>query len=188
MAETKVANPAPLGLLGFGLTTVLLNIHNAGLMELNVMILAMGLCYGGFAQIVAGIMEFRNKNLFGATVFTSYGFFWLSLCVIWVNPFGVAAADRQAMGWYLLMWGVFTLVMFIGSLKHNRVTQFIFLTLTLLFFLLTFGDFTGNETIIRIAGVVGIICGLSASYSAFAQVLNNEFGKTVLPLCELKSK
>ncbi|MCL2504461.1 MAG: acetate uptake transporter [Coriobacteriia bacterium] len=188
MAGTKVANPAPLGLLGFGLTTVLLNIHNAGLMEFNVMILAMGLCYGGTAQIIAGIMEFRNKNVFGATAFTSYGLFWLSLCTIWINPFGSAAANGQAMGWHLLMWGIFTLFMFIGSLKHNRVTQFVFFSLTLLFFLLACGDFIGSKTTITIAGIVGIVCGLSAAYSAFAQILNNEFGKTMLPLCELKDK
>ncbi len=181
--KAMVANPAPLGLLGFGMTTVLLNLHNAGLLPLSIVIVAMGFALGGAAQIVAGVMEFKAGNTFGATAFTAYGFFWWSLIVIWANPVGtVAAADKTSMGWYLLLWGVFTLFMFIGTLKHNRATQVVFGTLTLLFFLLAAGDFMGNEMISRVAGVVGIVCGLSAIYSSMAQVLNKEYGRNIMPL------
>jgi len=182
MNDTKVANPAPLGLLGFGMTTVLLNLHNTGLIPLSAVIVAMGFALGGAAQIVAGLMEFKNNNLFGATAFTAYGFFWWSLIFIWCNPFANAAADSVSMGWYLLVWGVFTLFMSIGTLKHNRATQVVFFSLTLLFFLLAIGDFTGVGAITTIAGFIGIFCGGSAMYASFAQVLNNEFGKTVMPL------
>lgn len=178
-----VANPSPLGLMGFGMTTVLLNIHNTGVFELNGMILAMGICYGGIAQIIAGVMEFRNKNLFGATAFTSYGLFWWSLVLIWFNPFkGIADANALSMGFYLLMWCIFTFFMFIGTFKHNRATQVVFGTLTLLFLLLALHNFTGVHSIGTIAGIIGIICGASAIYNAMGQVLNNEYGKTVFPL------
>jgi len=182
MSKDSIANPAPLGLLGFGMTTVLLNIHNVGLLPLSVVIIAMGFALGGAAQIIAGIMEFKKGNVFGATAFSAYGFFWWSLIFIWCNPFGNLAADAVSMGFYLLLWGIFTLFMFIGSLKHNRATQVIFLSLTILFFLLSIGDFSGIALVTTVAGVVGIICGSSAIYTSLAQVVNNEFGKTVLPL------
>ena len=182
MNEKKVANPAPLGLLGFGMTTVLLNLHNAGLIPLSAAIVAMGFALGGAAQIVAGIMEFKNNNLFGATAFTAYGFFWWSLIFIWCNPFANVPADPITMGYYLLLWGIFTLFMSVGALKHNRVTQIVFFSLTLLFFLLSLSDFTGSGALGTLAGVVGILCGLSAMYASLAQVVNNEHGKTVLPL------
>ena len=182
MSEIKIANPAPLGLLGFGMTTVLLNLHNAGVLPLSVVIIAMGFAIGGAAQIVAGVMEFKKNNLFGATAFVAYGFFWWSLIFIWCNPFGNTAADPQSMGFYLLLWGIFTLFMFIGSLKHNRATQVIFCTLTVLFFMLAFYDFSGISIVQTIAGVLGIFCGSSAIYASVAQILNNEYGKTVLPL------
>ena len=182
MDEAKIANPAPLGLLGFGMTTVLLNLHNAGVIPLSAVIVGMGFALGGAAQIIAGIMEFKKNNLFGATAFTAYGFFWWSLIIIWWNPTGSAAADTVSMGFYLLLWGIFTLAMSIGTLKHNRATQVVFFSLTVLFFLLSIGDFTEISAIITVAGVVGIFCGCSAIYTGLAQILNNEFGKTVLPL------
>ena len=115
------ANPAPLGLMGFGMTTVLLNLHNAGLIALSSMILAMGLCYGGLAQVIAGIMEWKKKNTFGTLAFTSYGLFWISLVVLLVLPkLGwAAAADQASMGAYLLLWGFFTFFMFFGTLRTN---------------------------------------------------------------------
>ena len=130
------ANPAPLGLLGFGMTTVLLNLHNAGFFELGSMILAMGIFYGGLAQIIAGIEEWKKNNTFGATAFTSYGAFWLTLVALLVLPkLGLAAApDATSMAAYLAMWGIFTLVMFIGALKANRALQLVFATLAILFF------------------------------------------------------
>ena len=180
---TKHANPAPLGLLGFGMTTVLLNLHNANLIPLSIMIVAMGIALGGLAQIIAGIRELCQGNTFAGTAFTAYGLFWWSLVIIWVNPFdGMAAASKTDMGYYLLMWGIFTAFMFIGTLKHNKATQVVFGSLTVLFILLALGDFTGNHTITIIAGFEGIFCGLSAIYSAMGQILNAEYGKEVMPL------
>lgn len=181
--QTSVANPAPLGLLGFGMTTILLNLHNANIIPLSIVILSMGLTVGGISQVVAGIMEFKKNNVFGATAFTAYGFFWLSLIVIWTNPTAeMAAADEKSMGFYLLLWGIFTAFMFIGTLKHSRVSQIVFLTLAILFFMLSIADFTGNASIKLAAGWVGIICGAFAVYNSVAQILNEEYGKVILPL------
>ena len=178
------ANPAPLGLMGFGMTTVLLNLHNAGFFALGSMILAMGIFYGGLAQIIAGIQEWKKNNTFGATAFTSYGFFWLTLVALLILPkMGLAdATSKGAMAAYLFMWGLFTAVMFVGTLKANRALQFVFGSLAILFFLLALGDATGNGTITTIAGYEGIICGFSAIYAALAQVLNEMYKRTVLPL------
>ena len=178
------ANPAPLGLLGFGMTTVLLNLHNAGFFAMGSMILAMGIFYGGLAQIIAGIEEWKKNNTFGATAFTSYGLFWMTLVALLVLPkMGLAdASDKTAMAAYLAMWGVFTAIMFIGTLKANRALQFVFASLAILFFLLALGDITGNGTITVIAGYEGIICGFSAVYAGLAQVLNEMYKRTVAPL------
>ncbi len=181
--NTKVANPGPLGLLGFGMTTVLLNLHNSGMLPLSIVIVAMGIALGGLAQILAGIREMRQGNTFAGTAFTAYGLFWWSLVIIWVNPFpGIEAADKTSLAFYLLLWGIFTLFMFIGTLKHNKATQVVFGSLAVLFFLLSIGDFTGNHTITTIAGFEGIFCGLSAIYSAMGQIINAEFGKEIFPL------
>ena len=178
------ANPAPLGLLGFGMTTVLLNFHNAGFIAMSSMILAMGLFYGGLAQIIAGLLEWKKNNTFGMTAFISYGFFWLSLVAIWVLPkIGWAeATDKSAMGIYLAMWGLFTLFMFIATLKHGRVLRAVFGTLVLLFALLAIGDLSGNQAIIRLAGFEGMVCGFLAIYLAAAQILNETYKKIVLPV------
>ncbi|MFC2124878.1 acetate uptake transporter [Bacteroidota bacterium] len=182
--DDVTANPAPLGLMGFGMTTVLLNLHNAGIFELGSMILAMGIFYGGLAQVFAGVMEWKKGNTFGTTAFTSYGLFWLSLVALVVMPkMGlVAAPENMAMVAYLSMWGIFTGVLFIGTLKLNRSLQFVFASLTILFFLLALGNFTNSITIKHIAGYEGIICGFSAIYAALAQVLNEVYGKTILPI------
>ena len=183
LSEKKNANPGPLGLLGFGMTTILLNLHNAGFIELSIVIVAMGLASGGAAQVVAGIAELRIGNTFGGTAFTAYGCFWWSLCLIWINPFQpINPADPVSMGFYLLLWGIFTLFMFFGTLSHNRITQTVFLSLTILFFLLAIGDFSGNHVITVLAGYVGIICGSAAMYSAVAQIVNGESGKAIFPL------
>ena len=182
--KDTTSNPAPLGLMGFGMTTVLLNLHNAGLFPLGAMILAMGIFYGGFAQIIAGIMEWKKNNIFGATAFTSFGFFWLSLVGIWVFPalgWG-EAPTASAMVSYLIMWGVFTTVLFIATLKINKALQFVFGSLALLFFLLALADATGSTLIKQIAGYEGIICGLSAIYTGLAQVLNKVYGRVVAPI------
>ena len=178
------ANPAPLGLCAFGMTTVLLNFHNAGFFELNSMILAMGLFYGGLAQVIAGILEARKNNTFGLTAFTSYGFFWLSLVgLILMAKFGwIAMPAEGAMAAYLGIWGLFTFCLFFGTLRLNRALQFVFGSLTILFILLATGDATGNSAIKHLAGYEGIICGLSAIYTGIANVLNEVYGKTVLPI------
>jgi len=176
------ANPAPLGLLGFGMTTLLLNLHNLQIISLSIVIVSMGICLGGLAQIIAGIMEFKNGNTFGATAFTAYGCFWWSLVAIWVLPTKVAEADEMGLAFYLLLWGIFTLFMFIGTLKHNRASQVVFLSLTVLFLLLSAADFSGSAGVKTAAGWVGILCGVSALYHSFAQIVNHEFGKIILPV------
>ena len=187
--KDTTANPAPLGLLGFGMTTVLLNLHNAGFFELNAMILAMGICYGGIAQIIAGIMEWKKGNTFATAAFSSYGLFWLTLVVLILLPkLNLSpAADSTAMAAYLAMWGLFTAVMFVGTFRLNRALQIVFGTLTVLFFLLAFGDYTGAGAGFKhFTGYEGIICGFSAVYTGLAQVLNELYGKVVLPLGVIK--
>jgi succinate-acetate transporter protein len=183
--KDMTANPAPLGLLGFGMTTVLLNLHNAGFYELNSMVLAMGICYGGAAQIIAGIMEWRKGNTFAATAFISYGLFWLSLVTLIVLAklgWG-AASGEEAMAAYLAIWGLFTAVMFVATLRLNRALQVVFGTLAILFFLLAIGDYTNASAGFKhFTGYEGIFCGFSAIYAGLAQVLNEVFGKIVLPL------
>jgi len=182
--KDSTGNPAPLGLMGFGMTTVLLNLHNAGLFGLGTMILAMGIFYGGLAQLLAGYMEWKKGNTFGTTAFTSYGLFWFSLVGIIVFPalgWGDAPSG-VAMGSYLLMWSIFTGVMFIGTLRINRALQLVFSSLTLLFFLLAVAEFSGIGAIATAAGIEGIFCGFSAIYAALAQVINEVYGREVAPL------
>lgn len=180
----KSANFAPLGLLGFGMTTVLLNLHNAEFIKLSIVILAMGLCLGGAAQIIAGVLEFKKGSTFAGTAFVAYGFFWWSLVLIWTNPFSdkISNADKISMGFYLLLWTIFTFFMYIGTLKHNRATQVVFSSLTILFLLLCIADFTNIQILTVIAGYIGIFCGFSAIYSACAQIVNEEFQNTIMPL------
>ncbi len=177
------ANPAPLGLIAFGLTTVLLNFHNAGYFGLSSMILAMGLAYGGTAQIIAGAMEYKNGNTFATVAFSSYGLFWYSFVILLLLPkLNLALApDAASLAAYLFMWGVFTAVMFVGTLKISRGLQVIFATLAILFFLLALGEITGNATITLIAGYEGILTGLSAMYVGLAEVINETHGRKVLP-------
>ena len=186
----STANPAPLGLLGFGMTTILLNLHNAGLFPLDSMIMGMGIFVGGLAQVIAGIEEWKKNNTFGATAFTGYGFFWISLVATWVLPaMGLARKTEPAeMGYYLALWGLFTLGMFVGTLRLNRALQVVFGSLVALFFLLALRDFTGSAAIGAVAGWVGIGCGLSAVYASVAQVLNEVYGRTVLPICPVGKK
>ena len=178
------ANPAPLGLLAFGMTTVLLNLHNAGFFNMGTMLLAMGIFYGGTAQIIAGIMEWRKNNTFGMTAFISYGLFWLSLIALQIMPVLGWGQAQETFGIvaYLIMWGLFTMVMFIASLRTNRALQFVFGSLTVLFILLAIGDATGSALITKIAGYEGIICGLSAMYAGLAQVMNEVNDKTLWPI------
>jgi len=188
--KDTTANPAPLGLLGFGMTTVLLNLHNAGFYELNTMILAMGICYGGIAQVIAGIMEWKKGNTFATTAFISYGFFWISLVTLIVLPKIIPAltpANEISMAAYLALWGLFTAVMFLGTFRLNRALQVVFGTLTVLFFLLAIGDATGASAGFKhFTGVEGLVCGFAAIYTGLAQVLNELAGNIVLPLGVVK--
>jgi uncharacterized protein len=182
--KDNLANPAPLGLFGFGMTTVLLNLHNAGFYEMNSMILSMGLFYGGLAQVIAGILEFKKNNTFGMTAFISYGFFWISLVgLIFMAKWGwISATPGIALVAYLFVWGLFTLLLFFGTLRINKALQLVFGSLTILFFLLAIGDATKIESITRLAGYEGILCGTLAIYTGIANLLNEVYGYTVLPL------
>ncbi len=193
MSIQKLANPAPLGLLGFGLTTVLLNLHNAGLFSLDTMILAMGIAYGGMAQVIVGIMEYRKGNTFGTVAFTSYGFFWLSLVLLLLLPKmaffnGLSIPSETSMAAFFLMWGFFSFAMFFGTLKSNRTLQFVFFSLVILFVMLGIRELTGNPllfgnvTFNTIVGIEGVICGASAIYLAVAEVINEVHGRSILPL------
>jgi succinate-acetate transporter protein len=193
----KIANPAPLGLLGFGITTILLNYaHNFRLGSVDGMILAMGLAYGGLAQVIAGVMEYKKGNTFGTVAFTSYGLFWWSYVILNVMPNftlispRVSGVSNEALAAYFCIWGLFTLAMFFGTLRKNRAIQFVFMSLAILFFLLTarFALLANDPTtdlklFTQIVGIEGIICGASAVYLAIAEILNAEHGKTVLPIC-----
>jgi len=180
------ANPAPLGLLGFGLTTVLLNLHNAGLFPLDAMILAMGIFYGGIGQVIVGIMEWKKNNTFGATAFTSYGLFWLTLVALIILPQTGYAAKPTAtsMTAFLVMWGIFSTALFIGTFKINRKLQVVFGSLVVLFFLLAIGDYTGNHQIKTFAGYEGIFCGFTAMYTGLSQVLGELYGNALAPVKE----
>jgi len=201
MSQQKVANPAPLGLIGFGMTTVLLNLFNSGLFDKNLfgIIFAVGLTNGGLAQIIAGIWELKNGNTFGAVAFTSYGFFWLSLIFVsvlpaigWVAAYTSDAVKEFVLVPYLVLWGFFTLGMLFGTLKANRVLQFVFLTLTILFFLLAIGHYVHSVSAISwinsLAGFEGIVCGSSAIYLAIAEILGEVYGRHVLPIWTVKAK
>jgi len=183
--KDTTANPAPLGLLAFGMTTILLNLHNAGFFELGSVVLGMGIFYGGLAQVIAGIMEWKKNNTFGTTAFTSYGMFWLTFATVVVLPKlvpSIPPPSGSAIVALLVIWGLFTAVMFFATLRLNRALQVVFATLVVLFFLLAVGDYLENAGLKRLGGFEGIICGLSAMYTGLAQVLNEVFGRTVLPL------
>ncbi|MFN3555102.1 MAG: acetate uptake transporter [Bacteroidales bacterium] len=178
------ANPAPLGLAGFGLTTVLLNIHNAGLFPLDMMIVAMGIFYGGLAQIVVGIMEFKKNNTFGTTAFTSYGFFWISLVFIWLAPEAglIGKPSATSMAFYLGIWGMFTIFLFAATFKMVPAMRWLFGSVVVLFALLTLANITGSQLLHTLAGIEGVICGSIAIYIGMGQLLNQYYGKVVMPM------
>ncbi len=188
------ANPGPLGLMAFGMTTLLLNIHNAGLIPISAVILAVGVFYGGIAQVIAGIMEWKKNSTFGMTAFLSYGFFWLSFVGIfafpkWMGSTGLdLGATSTALGYYLLAWGLFTILMFVGTLRVNRSLQVVFLSLTVLYALLAIAEWKGSATLTKVAGWEGIFVGLSAMYGSIAQVWNELYGRVVLPIGPYRKK
>jgi len=184
----EIANPAPLGLAGFGLTTLVLNVVNAGLIpgESIGMVLPLGIFYGGLAQFCAGMWEFKKGNTFGATAFGSFGAFWMSFAIMEI----LIAMDildplpKGGIATFLIAWGIFTGFMSVGTFKINKALQVIFLTLTLLFFLLAIGVY--SPTVHTIAGIEGIICALSALYTCAAIVINTTWNREMLPLGEVK--
>ena len=192
MAETQkqlFADPSALGLFGFGLTTVLLNVHNLGLVGLaNTMAIAYGFFYGGTAQVIAGIIDFKRGNSFGGTAFTSYGLFWLGLALaVTFSWMGLITLTPIDLAWTMLLWGIFTTVLFAASFRTNKALSFVFGSLATLFYLLTLSNFilAVDPTMtlpLTITGIEGIVCGLSAMYTAAAIVINNMYGREILPL------
>lgn len=189
-ADTDTANPAPLGLVGFGLTTVLLSIVNAGLLPETagvIVVVPLAMAFGGTIQFFAGLLEYREGNTFGTVAFSSYGAFWWWFALLELfamNDILNAGAEgfTSAVGVALILWGVFTLYMWVGTFRLNWGLFAVFLMLWITFFLLGFGDFLGNETLYMIGGYTGIIDGFLAMYVSFAEVTNWSFNRTVLPL------
>jgi succinate-acetate transporter protein len=185
----KLANPAPLGLAGFGLTTFILNFVNAGLVPKDSigMVLPVGLFYGGLAQFLAGMWEMKKNNTFGFTAFSSFGAFWMAFAVMVIlkDTEVIEPVPKNGLTVFLCAWGLFTGYMTIGTLKISRALQVVFATLTILFFLLAWGEH--NETVMKIAGWEGIFCAASALYASAAQVINETWGRYVLPLGLVKA-
>jgi uncharacterized protein len=185
-----VADPAPLGLAAFALTTFVLSMFNAGLISRagEPVAFALALAYGGIAQLLAGMWEFRNGNTFGAVAFTSYGAFWLSFWA-YVQFFArsIPAADAgHAIGIYLIGWAVFTLYMFVASLRTTAAIAAVFFALTITFLLLGIGESGGHNTIIKAGGWAGLVTAAIAWYASFAVVTNSTFGRTLLPVMPLR--
>jgi len=184
----KLCNPAPLGLAGFGLTTLLLNFVNADIIERESigMVLPVGLFYGGIAQFAAGMWEAKKNNTFGFTAFSSFGAFWLAFgtMIILRDTEVIDPVPLNGLSVFLAGWGLFTAYMFIGTLKISRALQVVFASLTVLFFLLAWGE--RNETVHTIAGWEGIFTACSALYASAAQVINETWGKYILPLGIIK--
>eukprot|EP01086_Lenisia_limosa_P006341 TRINITY_DN250_c0_g1_i2.p1 TRINITY_DN250_c0_g1~~TRINITY_DN250_c0_g1_i2.p1 ORF type:complete len:227 (-),score=71.65 TRINITY_DN250_c0_g1_i2:143-823(-) len=187
-----IANPGPLGLMGFGMTTIILQLHNAGFFNIGPMLLGMGIFYGGLMQIVAGLMAFMRNDTFGATAFLSYGAFWESWVAMVIlpkmYPATIPAAQAAFVGWYLFLWGLFTFFMFIGTLSpgHNLNVKFVFFSLWILFWLLAVAHFIEDEdqkdTSTKIAAWWGFLCGGSAFYLSCAEVLEAAWKKPILPI------
>jgi uncharacterized protein len=181
------ANPAALGLVAFGLTTVLLSLVNAGLLPTagEGVVIPLALAFGGLMQVFAGVFEFRLGNTFGTTAFLSYGaFWWWFAAMLLLNDIG--AIDLKAagptVGIALILWGVFTLYMWIATFRSPRVLFVIFLTLWITFFLLGLGAATGTPALGQAGGWLGIVCGALAMYGSFGFVTNATFGREVIPL------
>lgn len=179
----KFANPAPLGLAAFSLTTFVLSMYNAKAMGIEVpnVVVSLACFYGGAVQFLAGVWEMSIGNTFGATALTSYGAFWLSYAAIFIESFGIAAAYEKdeammanAVGFYLLAWAIFTFMLVLCTLKSTVAFCSLFSTLCLTFILLAGGEFSGNHNVARAGGVVGVITAFIGFYNAFAGVANNQ--------------
>ena len=186
-----IADPGPLGLAGFAATTFVLSLFNAGMVgnpKLEAVVLPFALLYGGFAQVLAGMWEFKKNNTFGAVAFTSYGMFWISLFFyIKYVAAGLPAADAHtATGIFLLTWTIFTVYMTIASIATSRVLTVVFATLLAAFVFLTLGAFNGNVSLTHAGGYIGLAVAALAWYASAAGVTNATFGKTVLPMFPAK--
>jgi succinate-acetate transporter protein len=182
----KTANAAPLGFTGLGLAAVLLSLSYIGVYPVGSMIVSMAIFLGGFAQVFAGIMSWKKGDIFAGTAFSAFGLFWFSLAGLIIMPamgWTIAADSGIAMAAYLFIWGVYTFVMLIITMKIGvRALQFVFVTLFILFMLLAVVNATGNAGLLVVAGYVGLIMGLGSLYTALAMVMNEVHGKTVAPL------
>lgn len=183
-AIVSIADPGPLGLGAFAMTTFVLSVVNAGLVDKSVepVVLGLALFYGGFAQLLAGMWEFRKGNTFGALAFTSFGAFWLSFFyyVSFVAG-GIGEHVGSATGLYLLAWTIFTAYMTIASMRTSGAILAVFAALTVTFLFLTIGAFAGSASFTAIGGYLGIITALLAWYASFAGVTNATFNRTVMP-------
>jgi succinate-acetate transporter protein len=178
--EPQWANPGALGLAGFGLNTILLQIHNIGWIE-STMPLIFGFFWGGVAQIIAGIIDARRGDAFGLTAFVSYGVFWIGLGFSFLLQWmGLTTLDNSGIAWLFIMWGIFTGYMAIGTLKMTWMHLFVFVSLTVLFGLLAAHFFGAIPAIVP--GIEGLFCGGAAAYGSAAVIINNKFGREVLPL------
>ncbi len=177
----KLANPAPLGLAGFAFTTWMLSMHNAGWFTGDAvpMVLALAYAYGGTAQVLAGLLEFPRGNTFGFVAFTSYGAFWWSFALF--VQFFAAKVPASYIGWYLFVWGFFTFYMWIATFRANKAVQLVFLALWITFVLLAFGIWFA-PIFGKLGGYVGLVTALLAFYLSAAEVINEAYGKTVLPI------
>jgi uncharacterized protein len=185
----SIADPAPLGLAAFALTTFVLSFFNAGLVNDGgePIVFGIAFAYGGLAQLLAGMWEFKNNNTFGATAFSSFGAFWLSLFAF-EQFFSGGVAEQHvgdALGLYLIAWGIFTTYMWIASFRVSMAVNLVFLLLAPTFLFLGVGNAVDNDTIIHIGGYLGIATALAAWYASFAGVTNKTFGRVVLPVKEL---
>jgi len=181
----KYANTSPLGLLGFGMSTIFLSFCNVNAYKMNTMVVGTAIFYGGIAQFIAGTFEIRKGNTFSGTAFCSYGAFWLSFVTILCGPYvlGTEASVQKSTGCYLLFWAIFTGFMTFATLKHGHVTlKLIFLTLTITFLLLAIAEFAKSTTMTRVGGGTGLLCGAIAFYTACAEVIDGEQGYTFMPI------
>ena len=182
VAATSIADPAPLGLAGFALTTFVLSMFNSGLVGKagEPVVLGLALAYGGGAQLLAGMWEFRKGNVFGATAFSSYGAFWISFWAF--VTFFSDGVPATAVGLYLIGWGIFTFYMWIASFRTTVAVNVVFLLLWVTFVLLGIGDAAGNTSISKVGGWVGLATALAAWYASFAGVTNFTFGRQIVPV------
>lgn len=180
----NTANPAPLGLCAFGMTTILLSLHNAGFTGLSSPIIAMALLYGGVAQSVVGVMEWKKKNTFGMLTFGSFGIFWITFAAILMLPaLSLAKAPSPVeLAAFLAIWGIFALGLFICTLKMHRLLQVTLAFVVILVALLVAAQLTGNPLILTLGGFSGLIAGGLALYMGMGQTINEIFGSRVLPV------